>query len=96
MNLINRFGRGRLIGATSMASVSTALWIAPAALLPGAQVSPMLVTVGVAIPFGVAALALSLMEERIKRDLRPVDRRDVELREWRDLADHYEAGVTRR
>lgn len=82
-----RFGRRRLIGTVSMASTASALFITPAALFPGASVSPMLVTVGVAIPFGVATLVLTLAEERIKRDLAGSDRRRAELREWRDAPD---------
>jgi hypothetical protein len=76
-----KFGRKRLIGAGALCTSASALWIAPAAVLPYAQLSPMLVFVGVVVPFGVGALTLSLMEQRIERDLQPVSRRPVPERE---------------
>lgn len=70
-----RFGRRRLVGAGVLCSSASALWIAPAAVFPGAELSPLLVVVGVGIPFGVGALVLSLMERRIVRELQPAQRR---------------------
>jgi hypothetical protein len=65
------FGRRRVAGAVTLSGLASALWITPAAVFPGAEVSPMLVTVGLVLPAGVAALTLTLMEQRIERDFKP-------------------------
>lgn len=64
-------GRKRLVCATSMASAATTLWIASPAVLPFADVSPVMVLAGFGIPWSVAWVALLAMERRILRDLKP-------------------------
>lgn len=75
---VPKFGRRRLAGTAALCASATALFLAPAVLgLPGTEVSPMLVTVGVFGPAGIGALTLTLIEQRIARDLKPADRRPV-------------------
>lgn len=48
--------RKRVIGTAALCGSASALFVAPAALLPGAEVSPLLVFCGLGIPAGVAGL----------------------------------------
>jgi hypothetical protein len=67
-----RPGGRRLTGTAVLSSLGSALFLAPGVLgFPGAELSPMLVTVGLLIPAGVGALTLTALERRIARDLAP-------------------------
>lgn len=73
-----KVGRRRLIGTTALASTGALLWLTPGLLdWPGAALTPMLTVFGVAIPFGVGALTLTLLERRVARDLGPAERREL-------------------
>lgn len=81
-----KVGRGRLTGAVALSGAATTLFLAPGLLgWPGAALSPMLVTVGVLGPAGIGALTLTLTEQRVAKDLKPVRRRP--------LPEHDQAGV---
>jgi hypothetical protein len=62
-------GRKRLIGAASLASTGTVLWLAAPAYLPGADVSAVMVLAGIGCPWSVAWVTLLALERRIARDL---------------------------
>jgi hypothetical protein len=59
-------GRKRLYGTGALCASASALFIVPSAVLPGAEVSPMLVFVGLVIPAGVAGLVWPLTRSRFR------------------------------
>ncbi|WP_433368308.1 hypothetical protein ACQPZX_41310 [Actinoplanes sp. CA-142083] len=69
-------GRRRLIATTSLCTSASALWVG-AGTLPFADLSFETVAAGVAIPWGIGWVTLLAMERRIKRDLKPAERRHL-------------------
>lgn len=59
--------RGRLIGTGALSVAAGALWMC-GVTLPGAEPSPLLISIGLAAPWAVSLPTLLLMERRIARD----------------------------
>jgi hypothetical protein len=65
--------RKRMIGTGTFATTLTSLFLAPGLLgWPGADLSPKLVFVGIAVPFGVGAWSLAWAERRVWKDQVPL------------------------